>query len=256
MKDQHHRASDKEPTQDSTEQAQKDWSDVVRRNRIFWESVGYQFRRTRSYEVLIAVITGAGVILAGIVAAIYWGQWNTMQLQLEATERPWVYASIAPSAEMFTGHERMGITVKISLKNTGHSPATAVRIAGFITDANAVGSDSTEETQRRACATAANGNRIPSSNPFVVFPDQELPLGNIGFHVEWTGQRTFSIPVLCGCIDYKFYRASMSQQTGFAYQIVDLHENFRQVAPDATVGTVQLITFNNPLRPYEYFFAN
>jgi hypothetical protein len=237
----------------STNEAQKDWEEAQARFDRFICRLKYSWRQTKAHDVVLILVTTAGVIAAGIVAYIYYEQLITMQRQLTASDRPWVYADVEPVFNETLVSGRLVIPLQFSLRNVGHSPASRVRIAGAIV--NFTGNETPEMVQRRTCEEAQSDRVVtPMPTGVVVFPGQSPAPIRIAFNVERRSDAfvDLEVPVITGCIDYRDSTSGEHHQTGFAYQALVSPNVKGAIAGFSTISLVQF----DPLTGYNFSFAN
>ncbi len=70
------------------------------------------------------------IMFATVVYAVYAGlQWSTMQQQLEMSERPWVSGDFTITSPLvFDPAGEAHLSLRVALRNTGHSVATGIQV--------------------------------------------------------------------------------------------------------------------------------
>jgi len=165
------------------------------------------------------------IFLAATATVIYaifaYNQWNVMSGQLaemQADRRPWVSAPIPKITGplQFTPGFGVEMWLTFHLKNTGHSPASRVRLSvEFVPRALPL-----LEEQRKICdrykttPDPTAGSFIPE---FTIFPgDTDVPF-------NWwvvTDIADSSRPAIVGCIVYEFTFGKGYHQTGIIYDLL------------------------------------
>lgn len=172
--------------------------------------------------------------LIGIGAVVWYAytshnQWQVMQRQLEATERPWIDPVITPDGSIkYTTMGETQFSFSVAMRNIGHSVATGVTIKfkiivpkqdGYFTEPI--------EEQRELCGIPPK-SKVKDSEVRVIFPESTSVEG-IGDNISDSTIRehqtkipiegVYFAPELVGCVDYNFSTALAHHQTGFIYDI-------------------------------------
>ena len=143
--------------------------------------------------------------------------------QLEQTQRPWIVideAKIADNDGLIIGQSAILTTVRIGVKNIGHSPATNFEIFPMLHCCGGLGSD----TVKGSCE--GNGNSLEGAGETIFQERQGLPIGYpvslskadvIAYWKLPPGQRTLSI---VGCAIYRSPNSEGFYYTGFSYDLL------------------------------------
>jgi hypothetical protein len=219
------------------------------------KSAKYEQTRVYAYvylasQFLIAIVAGAGIVVAvcslqslnqSVVAANKQAdaaatQAQTAQQEFELSERPWVYEKVAIAKPLT--YDTAGdaiIDLNFLLTNIGHSPAaaTSVNLTAF-----AEHTPDFITAQKQVCDPIRN--RPPSAHAIGVsmFPGEQIVLGEVvsvprkqidAEVAYWTDRFKLEkgkkplipfVPVVVGCIDYRFEFAPGHHQTPFIFEIL------------------------------------
>jgi len=160
------------------------------------------------------MITGMGTcaaaLLAFAAAVIFWCQLGTMQSQLVAGQRPWVYADdIRINGPITNDAQGMEITLQTILKNVGHSPAqyTSVdfRIVVWDNDLSKIATEVCKNTEI---------GKVNFWNAITLFPDKPTPYGigeilkrsdirKIQYYFRDEKRVPITEPMIVGCVVYR-----------------------------------------------------
>lgn len=141
---------------------------------------------------------------------------------LVATQRPWISADVRTAGPLFFDNNGAGIMLKITLKNTGHTPATNVLPfpVMFVREPQPM---NVLAIQKRRCSTVRHPPR-PSGGPgYTLFPDYVIDEYNTPSMArdEIEGARLIA-PFIIICINYQFTFSDESHQTAAMYSLVRL----------------------------------
>lgn len=185
---------------------------------------------------ITALATVAIVVLTIFYVKYSKHQWETMQQQLEWSERPWIRAEIGVTGNLtFDEKGDAHLQVMGTAKNVGHSVATGVTINAkliavppedYFTEPLSI--------QERMCDQIAAASFDARKRGFTLFPDDvtgqpnmdmtltkaEIERARIPF--EGHAGKNF-MPMVVGCADYQFSTAAKHHQTRFIYDILCLN---------------------------------
>jgi hypothetical protein len=191
----------------------------------------------------------AAILVGGLVAMIYWRQLNTMERQLEMTDRPWIKDTVVSSFEMGWQHgSYLGWDVNVRTENVGRSVATGIfPEAKLIAIEGADFIDYPRRETKKVCDDVDMRFDKIKSDPIAwatsVFPENslEFPQGVYLLPSE-VEKKSFdggaslgkSInPMLVGCIVYHYPSSEHPHHTGFVYVLS--HSDDSSLAEPTTV---------------------
>jgi len=152
-----------------------------------------------------------GAVSAAIaIAVVAWLQWKTLSAieeLLDATHRPWVAASVEP-VQLAFDDQGGGITLKMTIKNSGAGPATDVLTSPvLLLDA--------KQPYKTACSHYGIGGGIGPT----LFNNDAFPKTS----TAWLSRKDFgeNFPKLVAvCIKYRFANGARTGETGYLFAIV------------------------------------
>lgn len=224
-------------------------------------------RRKRTLKFWIELVAAlATVAIAALTYAyVHYSskQWQTMRQELEISERPWI--SVAPVQFSGLTFDNNGgrFTIRLLIKNTGHSPATHVQLQAKLIPikfGQEVFSEPVKE-QRRLCNSASTRKGREEFAAFTLFPDEQTTR-DAGMSMtpdeiksaetkppKW--DKPFIVVLVAGCVDYQFEFERGHHQTGFLYQLwrIDPKDPFNGAA---TYSGESLPSSSLRLEPYPF----
>ena len=155
----------------------------------------------------LRLVTAAALVAVAVVAWLQWKTLHTIERLIDASQRPWIAASVEPVGITFDD-KGGGITLKITVKNSGAVPATDVLVAPvLLLDA--------KQPYRQACGHYGAGGGIgPSLSSNEAVPKTStawLARGDFGQHFP---------SLLAICIRYRFADSRRSGEAGYLFSIV------------------------------------
>jgi hypothetical protein len=191
------------------------------------------------------IVINALLLIANIViASIYYGQLCQMKKAtkaaegantiardaLIATNRPWIKYAAQPGSDFRFMENQAVFEVGLTLTNIGHSVASAVTINTeiFVPSEGEAVFKEPEKRQKILCDRAASKPFDPAG--FSLFPNdptsvaQQVAIGNAEMmenarQFPKTGNARFIVPVVVGCIDYRYPPFPEHHQTGFIFEL-------------------------------------
>jgi hypothetical protein len=148
-------------------------------------------------------------------------QWQTMQQQLVLSQRPWVSAGIDLSGPLFVENNSPAIKLKITLKNTGQSPATSIIPVPIMVGREKQPMD-VLEIQKRQCSTIYRPTGPGGGTGYTLFPgDSVIEYNTTSMAREEIESIGLDIaPFIIICINYNFTFRGESHQTASFYSLV------------------------------------
>jgi hypothetical protein len=186
--------------------------------RRFWYASEPFFDLKASHWVEI-FLTLALLGVGASQLAVYW-----IQTQIsETVERPWIAIENVEVTKPLSFKENFGIlTVKFSLKNTGHVPAANVLQDGMLFMRAPVPVELLKIWER--CEAFRKQPLETRGSGVSIFPDQLMPAASwykmAPVDVERLNSKPMNgTPTLAGCIDYAFIGETRRHQTRFVYEV-------------------------------------
>lgn len=193
-------------------------------------------------EVLAAGILGAYTVAAIQQLRVMSGQLtqmtqqsNTIQRQLEATDRPWITDTVRSASEFTASNGAFSWAVTIRAENVGHSVATAIfPQAKLIAIQGADFIDAPRRKARELCDEVSARFEKVKKDPVVwsnaIFPgdSSEFTSNPILWPSEINSATTFDggvkvgrsvIPMLIGCVEYHYATSEKPHKTWFVYTL-------------------------------------
>jgi hypothetical protein len=184
------------------------------------------------------------------------GQLNTMQSQLELSQRPWLYTTATAVSPLTFTDGQASVTVRFTIHNSGNGPAINVSFIPIIRVSGVEQPDWTIAGAEQTCRFYQLLNsKGDMSTTGTIFPttvrneDFTLQVGKAEFT---TGGKTFPFEVfrirVIACLDYQpsFYREQ-------PYSTVVIYSVFRRVS-DAPVAN--LFRINDDVEEKELFMTS
>ncbi len=152
------------------------------------------------------LLTAAGVIAIAVVAWLQWKALSTIEKMLDASQRPWIAASVEPVQLVFDD-KGGGITLKMTIKNSGALPAVDVMATPvLLLDA--------KQPYRQACGQYGVGGGVGPA----LFSNEAFPKTS----TAWLSRGDFGqkFPsLLAVCIKYRFAGSRRAGQAGYLFSI-------------------------------------
>jgi hypothetical protein len=200
----------------------------LKQNRAEAEHASNERSQTRAANRMVGLTVALAFVgAASAISSVL--QWCAIKGQLEvmqADQRPWIQIKKSEINFMKFDSDTVNFSMKLTLRNTGKTPATGIEIVSrlyAVTDA----SFRSEDINENAACTEAYGRAYAArSTGFSVFPDDVTDI-TIGPTMQVTdipisplndGRRGAGFMVL-GCIDYLISSNKTHGQTGFRYLI-------------------------------------
>jgi len=170
-------------------------------------------------NVVIIVIASVAAFFAGASWWVFSGQLNEMQ----AEQRPWVYAAnIEPAGRIVFVEGQYAVPLKFTIKNTGHLPAFFVAPKTSATVLK-IGM-STKRVQNEICdeyrkTPVANGGDTVFAGQVIThggFTSDDYPTV---LKKAWDLIGSDRMIVMYGCIDYQFADQPWHHQSRFSYAV-------------------------------------
>jgi len=201
---------------------------------------------------VMAIFTGLLAQYAKDQGAITERQLSIMERQIDAAERPWVSLQFAPIGDLVFDKDSGEIRIKITLKNTGHSPAVGINFEAegyFPHTVQDILKRQNEICGRRYGATQFGNTVFPgetaSFETNALFLEEDIKKGKEPFK----DIGLFRNPTIGICVAYKFPFGppgegpaffTEAHHTGAAWQL------FRKpngtILPEKTVPLTQILT--------------
>jgi len=191
----------------------------------------------------------AAILVGGIVAVIYWRQLDTMQRQLEMTDRPWIKDSVISDFEMgWQNGSYLGWAIKVRTENVGHSVATGIfPEAKMIAIEGADFLDFPRRESKKVCDDVDRRFENIKSDPIAwatsVFPGAWLEFPqNVYLLPSEVEKKSLDgganlgksiMPMLVGCVLYHYPSSDHPHHTGFVYILS--HSDDTTLAEPSTV---------------------
>ncbi len=153
------------------------------------------------------LITALAAIAIVVVAWMQWRTLDSIDRALNATERPWVSASVEPVQLVFDDNGG-GITLSMTIKNGGPVPAVNVLAAPMLLLGD------TKQPYRNACRRYGTAGGIGP----MLFKDDSVAKTS----TAWLSRVDFdkNFPSLVAvCIRYRFANSSRTGETGYLFLI-------------------------------------
>jgi hypothetical protein len=211
---------------------------------------GHDGLMTALATVVMAVFTGFLAKYAADQGAITERQLNMMERQIDAAERPWIAVSFVPIGPLSFDKDGGELRLKVTLKNTGHTPAV-----GVATNAEGNFPNTPEEIlakQKEICQAFSFGsanfgdtifpNETATFEINASFSDEDMAKGKAPIK----DMGLFRHATVGVCVGYKFAfdhdLASDNHHSGFATQLFRKDaDGGGRILPDRTVPLSQLI---------------
>jgi hypothetical protein len=157
-------------------------------------------------------------------------QANTAQQEFVMSERPWVSINLGDFGDLrFSSDGSPSITVRWTLKNTGHSPAGYTHIEWKIVPIRFDEVFSAPSPAQKKLCLPLRTHAKPDFDAFTLFPDssterqQSVSISAEDVRNQENGatnrdynRATFFV---LGCVDYRFEFETGHHQTGFVYEL-------------------------------------
>jgi len=175
------------------------------------------------------LITAGAMVAIAVIAWLQWKTLGTIERFLDATQRPWIAASVEP-VELTFDDKGGGLTLKTTIKNIGTIPAVDVLATPvLLMDA--------KQPYRKACSHYGVGGGI---GPMLA-GNEVLPKTS----TAWLARGDFgdSFPSLVAiCIKYRFANSRRTGEAGYLFSIAQRDPS----RPDAIAIEPKNGTLNPP----------
>lgn len=153
------------------------------------------------------LVTAAAMIAFVVVAWLQWRTLRTIEHLMGATQRPWIAASVEP-VQLAFDDKGGGITLKITVKNSGAVPAVDVLTTPILLlDA--------KQPFKKACRQTGVGGGIGPT----LASNEALPKTS----TAWLARGDFGekFPgLLAVCVKYRFANSRRTAEAGYLFSIV------------------------------------
>jgi hypothetical protein len=152
------------------------------------------------------LITAAAMIAFVVVAWLQWRTLRTIEHLMSATQRPWVAASVEPVQLVFDD-KGGGITLKITVKNSGAVPAIDVLTTPILLlDA--------KQPFKNACRQTGIGGGLGPA----LATNEALPKTSTAWLARGDFGKTFP-GLLAVCVKYRFANSRRTAEAGYLFAI-------------------------------------
>jgi len=192
---------------------------------------------------------------------------KTAQLQLEASTRPWLTAAPTIASPLVINAEGAHLTLSVVTKNIGVSPAIKIDTILAMIAPDVTNLREAAQKQAEACAplpdvpldfpsafatlTLLPGEQGGGEPHSLTIPAAEL--ADVGRSVEMQEGRRFFVPIIVGCVDYRFaFDPSRHHHTSILLEVI------RVADPGAGAKMIEIKKQATPaetLRLRPYFFG-
>ncbi|MGA2886194.1 MAG: hypothetical protein ABSE80_13785 [Halobacteriota archaeon] len=190
-------------------------------------------RWTNDPGIFWATVAGVVAVIAYTSVAAWQAQLMQGQLdEMQADRRPWLREKITRVGNFDISDQRVSFDFSAQVVNIGKSPAYSLGIAIDILPMDNFGPDKSEllKGQKFQCSIAEHWSRGDTHANITIFPDDfspivyDLPINKVvptdKFVIKTRPDNGIIIvPVLIGCIAYKFRDDGPYHYTMFAYDI-------------------------------------
>ena len=153
----------------------------------------------------------ATALLAGLNLWTLKNQADIAQEQLETTDRPWLKVAVVPR-QLVVRDGSVTLQTEVTVSNVGRSVATHADVELGLYPNNS--SAQAFQTQRRLCEAAS----LQQSRNLVLFPSDRIPQDALP-SIQQSDLRVRDLPLLIGCVSYRFGTATKTHYTKFMYEI-------------------------------------
>jgi len=198
-----------------------------------------------------------GSVDTGRLAAAATAQATTVQKELELTQRPWMEGELQFTSPLRIDSDGAHTTVKLTIKNTGRTPAITVwRTSKIFAGGNDI--ETMEQWENEVCNERAPNVTSGRPNGFTVFPKTQNSsegLLSIDKATITQARRADGMVVLriIACINYKysFIKSDEWHQTSYVWEIDKKTPNGVTAtnANDDIVQPGDILMQNHPLLP-------
>ena len=175
------------------------------------------------------LITAGAMVAIAVIAWLQWKTLGTIERFLDATQRPWIAASVEP-VELTFDDKGGGLTLKTTIKNIGTVPAVDVLATPvLLMDA--------KQPYRKACSHYGVGGGIGP----MLSGNESVPKTS----TAWLARGDFgdSFPSLVAiCIKYRFANSRRTGEAGYLFSIAQRDPS----RPDAIAIEPKNGTLNPP----------
>jgi hypothetical protein len=175
------------------------------------------------------LITAGAMVAIAVIAWLQWKTLGTIERFLDATQRPWISASVEP-VELTFDDKGGGLTLKTTIKNIGTVPAVDVLATPvLLMDA--------KQPYRQACSHYGVGGGIGP----MLSGNEAVPKTS----TAWLARGDFgdSFPTLVAvCIKYRFANSRRTGEAGYLFSIAQRDQS----RPDAFAIEAKNGTLNPP----------
>lgn len=222
------------------------------------------YKRWKPYFFLVNLVTFVAVLWYACITRSVWKemrkQTTTSQMQLEATERPWIKQQIVITSDLtFDEKGDAHITVVGGTKNVGHSVANSVRIFAWLV-ASPGDNYFTEpiERDKALCDQVASNPIEFGKHGYMLFPGDDGNDAPEGLATNKAQIERARLPYegkpgknamffLVGCVDYGYFGLPTHHQTRFVYDLMCInpkepnHLSAIEIGKTWTVQTLALV---------------
>ena len=177
----------------------------------------------------VRVVMAAALVAVAVVAWLQWKALSTIEKLIDASQRPWIAASVEPVGLTFDD-KGGGITLRIALRNSGAVPATDVLTTPvLLLDA--------KQPYKQACSHYGVGGGLGPS----LSSNEALPKTSTAWVARGDFGQVFP-SLLAVCIKYRFADNRRHGEAGYLFSIVQRAPG----QPDRPVTEAKNGTLNPP----------